>query len=60
MCNCLKRDYRCINSWENDPYLKGYTGIKDISVDDLRGKNGEVLDIIVDGILKGTPFLWKK
>ena len=45
---------------DNDPYLKGYTGIKDISVNDLTGKNGEVLDIIVSGILKGTSFLWKK
>jgi hypothetical protein len=45
---------------ENDPYLIGYTGIKDISVDDLSGKDGEVLDIIAEGILKGKSFLWKK
>jgi hypothetical protein len=45
---------------ENDPYLAGYTGIKNISLDDFTGKKGEVLDIIAGGILNGTPFLWKK
>ncbi|MBI9049638.1 MAG: hypothetical protein JEZ00_09480 [Anaerolineaceae bacterium] len=45
---------------ENDPYLAGYTGIKELSVEDLTDNHAEVLDIITNGILEGKPFLWQK